>query len=242
MKRFKLLGVMLAAMCAMGLMATSAFALPDISVTLTSTYPLHLEYNNATVPTKLESVNAGVLSGVGLKVLYLIGELTALGTFRATFKSVLKGTEKCFNTGVEANGEVLTEGSFHIVYTSLTGQTGFGLQIGILYLVTSLEGATKITCPTNANEVRVRGSVIGSINLLAKGNTAQKQYSGLASVLTGTAGKQTIRAYWNNAGTGLLAKLLSSIDGANFLESNQVVEGEPEATALEGKMFTITSI
>ncbi len=242
MKRFKLLGVMLAAMCAMGLMATSAFALPDISVTLTSTYPLHLEYNNATVLTKLETTMGGVLSGVGLKVLYTAAELTALGTFRATFKGVEKaGVEKCFNTGIEANGEVLTEGSFHIVYTSLFGSTQ-GLQIGILYLVTPLTGATEILCPTNTNKVKVQGDVIGSINLLAKGNTAQKQYSGLASVLTGTAGKQTIRAFWNDAGTGLLAKLESNVDGAGFKESNQVVEGEPEATALEGKMFTITSI
>ena len=55
MKRFwKILGVMLAAMWAMSLMATSAFALPDISITLGS-YPLHLNYLSNTVITKLES-------------------------------------------------------------------------------------------------------------------------------------------------------------------------------------------
>ncbi len=242
MKQFTLLGVMLAAMCAMGLMATSAFALPDISVTLTSTYPLHLEYSSATVKAKIENPNGGVLSSEGLKLLFLIGELTALGTFRAIFKKLEKaGVEKCFNIGVEANGEVLMEGSFHIVYTSLAGSAQ-GLQIGILYLIKELTGATEITCPTNANKTKVRGDMIGSVNLLAKGNTAQRQYSGLASVLAGTAGKQTIRAYWNDAGTGLLAKLESNVDGAGFKESNLVIEGEPEATALEGKMFTISGV
>ncbi len=232
---------MLVAMCAIGLMATSALALPDVSITLSGVYPLHTNYSISTIHTKLETVNGSVLTGEGLHVLSLYGGSTALGTYRAIFLHIEKGFEKCFNTGVEANGEVLTEGSVHVVYTSLAGSTQ-GLQIGLLYLPKELTGATEISCPTNANKIKIRGSSIGSINLLAKGNVAQKQYSGLASVMAGTAGKQTIRAFWNDAGTGLLTKLESNIDGAGFKESNLVIEGEPEATALEGKMFNITSI
>ena len=74
MKRLKLLGVALVAVCAMGLMATSAFALPDVSITLCTgacVYPLHINYNNETVKTKLENVNGGVLSGEGLHLLNL---------------------------------------------------------------------------------------------------------------------------------------------------------------------------
>ncbi len=242
MKRQTLLYVTLVTMCTIGLVAASAFALPDISVTLTSTFPLHLEYNSATVLTKLENANGGVLTGEGLKLLSLVTALGSPGTFHATFKKVEKaGVEKCFNTGVEANGEVATEGRSDIVYTSLAGSTQ-GLQIGVLLLLTPLTGAAEISCPTNANKMKVQGDIIASINLLAKGNTAQKQYSGMAGVLAGTTGKQTIRAFWNSAGTALLAKLESNIDGAGFKESNQVVEGEPEQTALEGKMFNVTGI
>jgi hypothetical protein len=146
MKRLKLLGVMLVA-CAVGLMATSAFGLPDVSVTLGGAYPLHLNYESSTVKTEIQNANGGVLKGEGLKVLALIGELTALGTFRAIFSKVGKGTEKCFNTGVEANGEILPEGEFHIVYTSLSS-----LQLGVPVLLKELTGSTEISCPTNANQ------------------------------------------------------------------------------------------
>jgi hypothetical protein len=217
--------------------------LPDISITLcapncASSYPLHLNYLSNTVRTKLEAATGSVLSGEGLHVLYLIGELTALGTFRAIFLKVVKGTEKCFNQGVEANGEVLTEGSFHIVYTSLAGSTQ-GLQLGVLYLIKELTGTTEISCPTSATNVKVRGSMIGALNL--KGTAESSQLTGISSVLKGSLGKQSFRAYWNDAGTGLLAKLESNVSGTGFKESSQVVEGEPEATALEGKMFVITN-
>jgi hypothetical protein len=248
MKRFRLLGVMLVALCAMGVMASSAFALPDISITLCEpncarSYPLHLNYLSNTVKTKLESTTGSVLSGVGLHVLYLIGELTALGTFRAIFLKVEKVVgEKCFNQGEEVNGEVLTEGSFHIVYTSLAGSSQ-GLQLGILFLVTELNEAhgNIIKCPKSGIDVEVQGSVIGTIN--QNGSNNNTQLTGLKGLLSGTNGKQSFRAYWadlNLAGPALLAKLESDA-GAGFRESNQIVEGEPESTSLEGKMFVITS-
>jgi hypothetical protein len=244
MKRFRLLGVMLVALCAMGVMASSAFALPDISVTLcepncSRSYPLHLNYLSNTVKTELQDANGGVLHGTGLHVLYLIGELTALGTFRAIFLKVERNTEKCFNQGVEANGEVLTEGSFHVVYTSLAGSSQ-GLQLGILFLVTELNEAhgNIIKCPRNGFFIEVRGSVIGTVN--QNGSSNNTQLTGVKGVLNGTKGKQEFRAYWNDAGAALLAKLESD-EGGGFKESNQIVEGEPEATALEGKMFVVTS-
>ncbi|HTD09068.1 MAG TPA: hypothetical protein VK680_09280 [Solirubrobacteraceae bacterium] len=210
--------------------------LPDVSVTLGS-YPLHLNYLSNTVKTKVENTSGSILSGEGWHLLYLTGELTALGTFRAIFLKYVKGTEKCFNQGEEANGEVLVEGSFHIVYTSLAGSTQ-GLQIGVLYLIKELNGTTGIKCKTSGIEIKVRGSVIGSINV---GSTGEGERIGQKSVLTGTSGKQAIRAYWNDAGTGLLAQLLSSL-GAGFLETNLVIEGEPEVTALNGAMYQITGI
>jgi len=245
MKRLKLLGVTLVAMCAMGLMATSAFALPDISITLCgvgvancTNYPLHLNYLSNTVKTKLEGL-ANVLSGEGLHILLLIGLLTDLGTFRAIFLKVEKaGVEKCFNQGVEANGEVLTEGTFSVVYTSLAGSTQ-GLQLGELFLPKELTGATEILCPTNTNKVKVKGDVISSIN--GQGATSNTQITGVKGSLAGSGGHATIKTFWNDAGVALLAKLESNVDNSSFKESNQVVEGEPELTALEAKMFVITS-
>jgi hypothetical protein len=238
-KRLKLFGVMLTAVCAMGLMATSAFALPDISITLCTgacVYPLHLNYLSEEVKTKLESASGTALEGEGLHVLYLIGELSALGTFRAIFLHVVNGAEKeekCLNTGNA--GEVLTEGSFHIVYTSLAG-SGFGLQLGTLYLVNALE----IKCKAAAITINVKGSVIGAIRTPGKENN--EQLTGLKNLLSGSAGKQQFRAYYNDSSASLLAQLLCEKTGtAGFKECNQVVAGEPEATALEGKMFVVTS-
>lgn len=240
MKRLKLMGVMLVAVCAMGLMASSAFALPDVSITLGAAYPLQLKLEEATVKTKLETTAGTELQGEGLNVLTSLSALGALGTFRATFLKVERGGVKCFNTGTEANGEVLTEGSFHIVYTSLAGSAPH-LQLGILYLPKELSSTNgnEIGCPGNGVKIKVRGSVIGAINL---GTTTEvSQLTGLKSVLGGSLGKQNYRAYWTDEGAGLLAKLESNVSGTGFKESNQVVAGEPEATAVGGKMFVITS-
>jgi hypothetical protein len=217
--------------------------LPVLSITLcepscNKSYPLHLNYLSNTVKTELQSTAGSVLKGEGLHVLYLNGEPSPLGTFRALFLKVERAAgEKCFNKGEEPNGEVLTEGSFHIVYTSLAGSSQ-GLQLGILYLVTELNEAhgNIIQCVKSGIDVEVRGSVIGTLNL--SGTTENTQLTGIKTVLNGKNGKQSFRAYWNDQGTALLAQLLSSV-GAGFLESNQIVEGEPNPTALEGKMFVI---
>jgi hypothetical protein len=213
-----------------------------VDVEVPNAWPLHLNYLSNTVKTELQNTSGGIFHGAGLHVLYLFGELTALGTFRAIFLKVEKGTELCFNQGVEANGEVSTEGSFHIVYTSLASSTQ-GLQLGVLYLPKELTGTAganqEISCPTSALKIKVRGSLIGTLNL--SGTTEATQLTGLKGVLNGVNGKQEFRAFWNDAGTGLLAKLESNISGAGFKESNEIVEGAPELTALEGKMFVLTS-
>ena len=132
------------------------------------------------------------------------------------------------------------EGSFHIVYTSLAGSAQ-GLQIGVLYLIKELNGPPQlpgIKCPTSGIEIKVKGSVIAASMSAAP---VAGERIGQKSVLNGSLGKQNIRAYWNDAGTGLPAKLLSSV-GAGFIETNLVIEGEPEATALNSAMYRITGI
>lgn len=236
----KLLRVTLAVMCTMGVMAASALALPDVSITLCTSscaYPLTLHYSSNTVQTKLEDVAGAVLDGEGLHVLSSVGQLTALGTFRAIYLKVGKGTEKCFNQGEEANGEVASEGEAHIVYTSLAGSAQ-GLQLGALLLPKELTGATELSCPTSAVKVKIRGSAIASLDQGGATNTAQ--LIGAKGVMSGTRGKQEFRAYWNDAGTGLLARLEADFNGTGFKEVDQVIEGEPEETALAGEMFVIS--
>jgi len=83
MKHLKLFGLALTALFMMGIgTATSAFALPDISVTLAgATYPLHLEVTLLTAKTQLTNVVKEKITGEGLLVLYLLLELGHLGTF-----------------------------------------------------------------------------------------------------------------------------------------------------------------
>ncbi len=232
MKRLKLLGVMLVAMCAMGLMATSAFALPEVSLTLSgSSGPLHLNYTSPTVETTLEEAAGGRLGGVGLTLLLLTsGAVTSLGTFRADFTNVgeVKSLKKC-NTLNDATGVVLTEGSFHLVYTNLSP-----LLMGVLYLPKEVE----LKC--EGFNFNVRGSVLSSLNAAGTNATELTNVSG-ALLKGATAGSQQVPEFYNDAGTKLVAKLESNAS-TTFLKANeQVIGTEPLLTALSPNMFLITS-
>jgi hypothetical protein len=227
MNRLKLLAVSLVAMFAMGIMATSAFALPDISLTLPgSTFPLHLNFaDNGKTKTELQSASGAVIEGAGLSLLLLIGELTALGTFRADFLNTKRAGVAC-NSVTDAKEVILTEGSFHVVYTSLSPLT-----LGILYLPKAFE----VEC--GALLIEIKGSVISSFNGIG---TEGSELTTASGQLSGTKGKANIKTYYNDAGTSLTAKLESNV-GAGFVESNQIVEGEPVLTALGNNMWRVTS-
>jgi hypothetical protein len=311
-RRLKLAGVMVVAMFAMGVSATSAFALPDVSVTLVAlkcyeisnfvtlshagwwgnntcttkaglldgkwetalpewfleanlwcakadssndgvytnnhctetgsgdsgkwievvvpeAYPLHLNYENTTIKSKLETTAGSEIEGEGLKFLLLFGELTALGTFRAEFKNATEPVEpgKCNSSG-DTTGVILTEGSFHVVYTNLSP-----LLLGILFLPKE----TVFTCGST-NE-KVKGSVISSLNGIGSETTELTSSSGKLGKGS-SAGTQEIKEFYNDGGTKVKAKLEGNLSGTGFKEANEVVEGEPVLTALESKMFVIT--
>jgi hypothetical protein len=211
----------------MGIMATSAFALPDISLTLPgSTFPLHLNFaDNNKTKTELQSASGAVITGEGLSLLLLIGELTALGTFRADFLNQKRVTKVCHSVG-DAAGVILTEGPFHVVYTNLSP-----LLLGILYLPNSFE----VEC--EGLLIEIKGSVISSFTGIGTENSELTTATGQ---LTGTKGKAAITKYYNDSGQLLKATLLSNV-GVGFVESNLVVEGEPLVMALGNNMFRITS-
>src|ERR1700685_521214 len=140
MKHLKLLGVALAALFALGITTATAFALPDVSLTLAgSSFPLHLDVTLLSVATQLSTSGGAHMEGVGFLLLLLALSLTSLGTFEALFTKVREGgTNECKSPG-DPKGEVLTKGTYHIVWTSLSPLT-----LGELFLVEPLT----ITCGT----------------------------------------------------------------------------------------------
>ena len=236
MRHFKLLGVAVAALCMMGIAtASSAFVLPDISLTLGGTYPLHLEVTLLTVRTALSNVVKETITGEGLLVLYLLTALGHLGTFQALFTKTVKGIEPCFSEeGIskDPSGEILTKGSWHLVYTSLANSTQ-GLQLGILYLVSPV----KIKC--GPIEINVKGDTLSSVDTLAGGEATE--YTSLGGILKGDGeGHPNIKFFYNEGGTSVKAKLEANF-GTGFKEAAEEISELVTVTALESNMFVVTS-
>jgi len=238
MKHLKLLGLTLTALFMMGIgTATSAFALPLVSVTLSgATYPLRLEGTLLTVSTKLANVLKENLAGEGLLLLLLLTESGHLGTFEASFTKIKnKAGTSCFseeNSTKDPDGEVLLKGTWHLVYTSLSGSMQ-GLQLGVLYLVSPVEQVC------GAEIIKVKGDTLSSVETLAV--TETEEYTKLSGVLLGNKeGKPNITVFYNDSGTSTKAKLEVNF-GSGFKEAEEEVEEAITVTALEGKMFTVTS-
>jgi hypothetical protein len=216
--------------------ATSSFALPDISVTLTgATYPLHLEVTLLTVKTKLTNVIKENITGEGLLVLYLLTALGHLGTFETLYTHWKKGTTACFSEEggkKDPSEELLTHGTWHLVYTSLAGSTQ-GLQLGILYLV------SPVTIKCGNEEIRFQGDMLWSVDTLS--GTEATEYTSLGGILAGNGeGKPNIRFFYNEAGTSVKAKFEANF-GNGFKEAAEEIAELVTVTALEGKMFVVTS-
>src|SRR6202451_625516 len=125
MKHLKLLGVALAALFALGITTATAFALPDVSLTLAgSSFPLHLDVTLLSVATNLSTSSGAHFEGVGVLLLLLALSLTSLGTFEALFTKVKDSFDgaECKSPG-DPLGEVLTKGTYHFVWTSLSPLT-----------------------------------------------------------------------------------------------------------------------
>jgi hypothetical protein len=231
MKHLKLLGVAAVALCAMGIStATTAFALPDVSLTLTgSAFPLHLEVTLLTNTTNLSSASGSTAHGEGLLLLLLASELSSLGTFEALFTKVENEGNKCFseeNAAKDPEGEVLTKGTYHIVWTSLSPLT-----LGTLFLV------LEFTLVCGATKTKVRGNVLSSLNAGASEATELTSDGG---VLAGNGkGVPNLKTYYNNSGASVTAKLEGN-SGAGFAQNAEEVTGEVTVTALKGNMFVIT--
>src|ERR1700733_11366684 len=131
----KLVSVLMGALLAFALAATNALAsLPDISITLSGTYPLHIESTRPNAKTSITTAAGVELEGTGLKQLVLVKELSALGTFTVVFSNVHlpnQAGKECNSEG-DAKGVVLMTGEFHLVPFRLTPP-----ELGILHLITT---------------------------------------------------------------------------------------------------------
>jgi hypothetical protein len=233
MKHLKLFGLALAAMCVFGVAAaSSAFALPDVSIALGGAYPINNVVTLLTVATKLSNPVEN-LKGIGLLLLIIVPSLTTLGTFDVLFDGVenTKGN-KCSSEnsagGLDPTGEVLLPGTWHLVYTSLSPLT-----LGELFLPEEV----KIVC--GAVKIKVKGSALAALNLGT--STEATELTALSGILTGDgSGHATQKTYYNDAGESQVSQLLSNF-GTNYKESAEEVAQEVTATAELGKMYTITS-
>ena len=121
---------------------------------------------------------------------------------------------------------MLTKGTYHIVYTSLSPLT-----LGTLFLL------LEFTLVCGATKTKVRGNVLSSLNAGASETTELTSDSG---VLAGNSkGVPNLKTWYNNAGTAQTARLEQN-SGAGFMQNALEVEGEVTVTALKGNMFVIT--
>jgi hypothetical protein len=217
--------------------ATSASALPDITVTLSgATYPLTMRLTGLSTPTKLTNVVKESFTGRGGLIYASLNELGHLGTYDVLFTNIenRSGTQ-CFseeNATKDSSGEVLTKGTWHLVYTSLSGSPQ-GLQLGVLALASPVE----VVC--GAEIIKVKGDLVASVETLA--GTETEEYTKLSGVLLGNGeGKPNITVFYNEAGASVRTKLEANF-GSGFKESDEEIGETTTSTASEGKMFTVTS-
>ena len=227
MQRFKLVGVMFGALFALAMMASSAsaFTLPDLSLTLSGTYPVHAQGTLPGAETKLGSATGIPLEGKGVTLLLLATGLSSLGTFTSTFTKVkIPAGEECETTGA-GKGNVISSGEYHIVPLNTTGT------IGLLFLVTQF----LIDCPKNT--FVIKGNLISSINA----GTENQELTTFGGVLEGSKGKQTISEYINDTGSKIKAKLEVEVNkSGEFVGADENVVGELPLEVLGSKMIVIT--
>jgi hypothetical protein len=193
MRRFSLIGVTLLAAFALGaVMASSAFALPEISKAGKWT-------GKSTSEPTLELLGGG-LTTIKCKEAEGSGEDTSkmLGTFTIDFKSNCAaggGLVKCNSLG-DAAGVILSGGTYHYVDDVLTT-----LAIAILFLPESVH----LEC--GATLILVHGSLLCLVLEPGSSKTSHEFHCEKEG-----AGDQKERTYWDDSGTAQTAQLLCAVN------------------------------
>lgn len=236
MRHLKILGVALVAMFALGITATSALAaLPDVSIALGGTYPLHLNFaDNGKTATRLNTTAGNKIEGKGVATLLLWTELSSLGTFTANFLNVKEKTVAC-NTEGDATETVLTKGSAHVVFLTLTTDPENKLTLGIAFL------PELVTVKCGKAVAKVEGCVVGPITDPANGTEDVTLATG--TLLGDGKGKQKQTEYYENAGKLTKCILLSNFGTGNVQSEENIGEAVHYEALFEGtlqQMYTIS--
>jgi hypothetical protein len=216
MKRFRLIGLALVAVFALGaVLSASAFALPEVLPfgTGTKAFTGKLDSGEAVLESKSgNQVKCKKAEGSGGL------ETETLGTFKINFEecslTVLGVNHTCTGTNTSTadnTGVILSEGSFHYVFDTLgTGET---LGVAVLFLPKE----TTFEC----------GAFVKNV---VKGDVACLVLTPLTSSVThlfhctkgANAGSTGDPQFYNDGGTVVKAQLLSELDsGGTFEESNE---------------------
>jgi hypothetical protein len=217
MRYFKLFGLVLVAVCAVGAMlVSSAFALPTLLIGATEEGAS--TWTGANIGNTQLQVNGGLAKVVCTSA---AGEGTVeakkpLGTYHINFKgcadSVLK--KSCTGEGDET-GLILTLGSWHLVYDTLkAGLTGSG--VAILFLV----GKVNFTCSATGVKIEVKGGGM-VLCLIANPEALTKTFQFACKLRSSGFGPEETK-YDNAAGTMVsITPLESNENGGAFKESVQ---------------------
>jgi hypothetical protein len=218
MKRVNLLGLALVAVFAlMALAATSAFALPENLPQVKKTWT---GKNDGESKPELESLT-------GTKVRCEKSKGTGEDTSDTTGKFTIDFEEcstpsffnaKC-NTSGDATGIILSTGTYHYVYDTLSP-----LGVAVLFL----PNETVFECSTFL-KTKVKGSLVCLI--------LEPTSSKLTHLFhcEQSKGEQLETTWWNDAGTAQTATLLCSLNGGEFEKCGELALAE--TTFLETKAF-----
>lgn len=216
MKRFRLIGVALVAVFALGaVLSASAFALPEFliggegkpgSYTGKNVGNAILENSAGTQVTCTAAKGAGGFVSDNA------------GTFKISFEKCKSGSIACKGAG-DGTEIILSEGSFNEVFDTL----GTGVTLGVATLF--LPHETSFEC-TGFAVSKVKGDVLCLVTTPLTSSTSHTfACKGVAK------GKAAEKSYFNDSGTAVTVQLLSSLNGAAFSESNEQAEGTVETSS-----------
>ncbi len=211
MKRLKFVALVVVALCLAAVaMATTAAALPTVLPEAAASRGWTGKATSATEFQGAETVKCTSATGEGEEE-----AKKPLGTFKIDFKEcsaeLLKVKVACTGLG-ESSGVILSTGSWHIVYDSLSP-----LGAAILYLVL----AVHFECSTTLVTVPSGGMVLCLWTSLTKKASHEFQCKAIS------AKHPEESKYYNEAGTLVsISPLLSSTNEGTAAESAQVGNGE----------------
>jgi len=216
MKHFRLLGVAMLAVFALGAtLASSAFALPELlgSKAFPQTFTGKNDAEKPELVTAKHTVSCKAAAAEGTQ------ETDTLGKFHISFTGCTSSFGSTCTSSGDKSEEILTLGSFHYVLDEKSAAD----DVAILFLIgQGTEPATTFTC--EAFGVKEKAEVKGTLLCLLLVPLESK-----ATHLfhcTGSKGVSGDKEYLNDENKAVKALLLTKVGSGAFEESNEVALAE----------------